>query len=95
MVAGRELTPAGWRTFGAIVVSLAILAAGGIWYTSVSTERMQRQLREADRQDDARWCALLVTLDQQYRAAPPATETGRGVAAAIASLRESFGCPVR
>lgn len=82
-----------WRGAGAILVCLAILMVGGYAYTNWAVDRSDRRLREADRLDDARWCALLVTLDAQYRAAPPTSETGRRVAAAVASLRESFGCP--
>lgn len=91
MVAGHELTPAGWRTFGAIVVCLAILAAGGIWYTSVSSAHTKRVLREADRQDDARWCELLAILIGPDT--PATTERGQRIAVAIVALRERFGCP--
>lgn len=82
MMAGRELPRSAWWTVGAIVLCTALLAVGGIAYTRASVQR-----------SDRRWCDLLVTLDRQYRAAPPATEAGRGVAAAIAELRRQFGCP--
>jgi hypothetical protein len=81
MVAGRELPRSAWWTVGGIVLSVALLALGGVAYTRSSAER-----------SDRRWCALLTTLDRQYRAAPPTTSTGQGVAAAIATLRQQFGC---
>lgn len=81
MVAGRELTPSAWWTVGAIVICLAVLSAVGVWYTGVTNARQDR-----------RWCELLDTLGEGYRAAPPATETGRRVAAAIERLRLEKGC---
>lgn len=41
---------------------------------------------------DRQWCELLSTLDVAYSSAPPATELGRRVAAAIAELTQTFGC---
>lgn len=81
MVAGRELPSRVWWTVGAIVVCLAILASAGIWYTHVESERSDRQ-----------WCELLDTLGEGYRAAPPSSETGKRVAAAIERLRQDKGC---
>ncbi len=89
MVAGRELPVSAWRTLVVAVACMVILAVAGVLYTGHAIREQDR----AEREQDRRWCALLVTLDDQYRAPPPTTETGRRVAAAIAFLRESFGCP--
>ncbi len=81
MVRGRELTPSAWWTGGGVIVILAILTAAGIWYTGITNARQDRQ-----------WCELLEPLSEAYRAAPPTTETGRRVAAAIEHLRARKGC---
>jgi len=44
------------------------------------------------RQDDQRWCALLVQLTDAQRAAPPATASGREFAAELENLRREFHC---
>lgn len=38
-------------------------------------------------------CALIVTLDNTYRANPPTTTTGQEVAANVHKLRMDLGCP--
>lgn len=81
MVRGRELPMRAWWAVGGIVICLAILVTAGIWYTHVT-----------DRAQDRQWCELLDTLGVAYRAAPPTTETGRRVAAAIERLRAEKGC---
>jgi len=96
----RELTGGAWWTLAVMVLCMVALGGGGVVYTGHVVDRQNRAEREAERraaeverQNDRRWCALLVTMDDQYRMAPPASETGRRVAAAMAYLRESFGCP--
>ncbi|MFC0029178.1 hypothetical protein ACFFMM_06525 [Micromonospora chaiyaphumensis] len=38
-------------------------------------------------------CALVVTLDDTYRATPPQTPTGRQIADQVSKLRTSLDCP--
>lgn len=81
MVAGRELPRSAWWAVGAIVVCLAVLVAGGIWYTNITNAAQDR-----------RWCEYLNSQSQEYRAVPPVTETGRRIAAAVERLRAEQGC---
>lgn len=81
MIRGRELAPSAWRTVGGVVVILAVLTAAGIWYTNITNAAQDR-----------RWCEYLNSQSQEYRAVPPTTETGRGIAAAVERLRARYGC---
>jgi hypothetical protein len=83
-----RLSAARWYLLVAVVVSTLSTAAGGVAYTSWSIGQQDRTERENDR----RWCQLLTTLDDAYRAAPPQSETGRRLAADIHQLRAELGC---
>lgn len=85
----HRLSTPRWYLLLAIVVSMLALAVAGVIYTNYSIKRQNATERENDR----RWCALLSTLDGAYSSAPPQTETGRRVAAAIHDLRIELGCP--
>jgi len=77
-----------WYLLVAVVVSTLSTAAGGVAYTSWSIGQQDRTERENDR----RWCQLLATLDDAYRATPPQTPTGQRLAADIHELRSQLGC---
>lgn len=81
-----------WYAVAGIVVSTLLLGLGGFAYTNYALRQSAAAEREADRRNDARWCALLVPLDEAYTATPPQTQTGRDVAAAIHRLRQQHGC---
>lgn len=66
-----------------VVIYMSMFAAVGV--TMVYANRTAEV-------NNRRWCTLLVTLDDGYRAHPPVTDTGRQTAAAIASLRRDFRC---
>jgi hypothetical protein len=44
------------------------------------------------RDDDRRWCSLLVNLDDAYQQNPPTSPVGRQIAADMHNLRVGFGC---
>lgn len=44
------------------------------------------------RDSEQRWCGIVTTLDDAYRATPPATPTGQQLAANISRLRADIGC---
>lgn len=92
MVRGRELPMRAWWAVGGIVVCLAFLTAVSIWYTNVNDQKQARRWRAERAIQDRQWCELLDTLSGGYRAAPPTTETGRRMAAAIEQLRARKGC---
>lgn len=89
---GRRLSMPLWYTIAAIVGSVLLLAVAGVAYTNYALRQSAASEREADRRNDARWCALLVPLDNAYTATPPQTQTGKDVAAAIHRLRQQHGC---
>jgi CHASE1-domain containing sensor protein len=83
----RTATPR-WLLLVAMLGSIFLVSIGGVAYTNHVDGKRESFEREADR----RWCQLLVTLDDAYRSAPPATETGRRVAGAVHALRVSLKC---
>lgn len=85
---GGRLSMPRWYLLVAIVVSLLLTAVSGVAYTNWSIGQQDR----AERANDQRWCRLLTTLDQAYRAAPPTSETGQRLAADIHELRQELGC---
>ena len=88
IVHGRELSVPAWWTLAISVLLLIILGIGGVLYTNYAIKKQNVAERESDR----RWCQLLGTLDDAYRAAPPQSETGRRLAADIHNLRQELGC---
>jgi hypothetical protein len=64
------------------MVSMLATAAAGIWYT-------HHVQRDAER----KWCGIVATLDDAYRASPPQTTAGRRLAEEMAELRRQFHCP--
>lgn len=84
----RALTMPWWYGLLAVLVSLLMLGGAGWWYTTYAIAQQERAERESDR----RWCQLLGTLDDAYRAAPPQSETGKRLAADVHNLRAELGC---
>lgn len=88
-VNGRGLlTTPRWYLLVAVVVSMMLLAAAGIVYTNWAIGRQDK----AERENDRRWCEMLVTLDDAYGSSPPQSELGRRLAADIHKLRIDLGC---
>jgi hypothetical protein len=87
-VAERGLSRARWYALVAVLVTMLLIGAANVVYTNAAVARQEQQRRDNDR----RWCALLLPLDEAYRATPPTTQTGRDVAAAIHTQRVSFHC---
>jgi hypothetical protein len=85
---GRKLSTPRWYALVVIVVSIMALAIAGVLYTNYAIARQDKIERENDR----RWCELLVTLDEAYQGNPPQSETGRAVARTIHDLRNALGC---
>lgn len=88
MERARELTMPVWYTVGIVILMLVGLGMFNLLYINVAVSRQDRVERESDR----RWCQLLTTLDDAYRAAPPQSETGRRLATDIHKLRQDLGC---
>lgn len=63
------------------MVPFVVLMIAGYLYTNF-----------VQRQADHRWCELIVTLDEAWRAAPPQSELGERIAAAMHKLREDIDC---
>ena len=77
-----------WYALVVTVSSVALLALAGVLYTNYSLGEADKTERENDR----RWCQLLVTLDDAYSTVPPTSALGRRVADAIHALRTDLEC---
>jgi len=88
IVHGRELSVPAWWTLAVSVALLIVLGVGGVLYTN----RTVSQQDKLERANDQRWCKLLTTLDEAYRATPPQSPTGQRLAADIHNLRSELGC---
>lgn len=77
----------GFRTGWSLVMVLAfavIVAAGSILYSN-----------HVARESERKWCGLVTSLDDAYRAAPPQSQLGQKLARDIYQLRVDFHCPER
>lgn len=77
-----------WYVLVAVLASSLLVSVAGIGYTNYVDGQRER----AEREQDRKWCALLVDLDGAYASATPQTELGKRIAAAIHELRVGFGC---
>lgn len=77
-----------WYGLVGMLISTLLLALSGFLYVNYQ----QASAQKAERENDRRWCQLLITLDQAYSTSPPTSELGRRVALAIHSLRTELGC---
>lgn len=82
-----------------LVVSLScmiVLVVGGIWYTNYVADRAEERLREATAraiaESNRQWCDIVLLFDTTYKQQPPATPTGKTLAAFFANRRITFGC---
>lgn len=106
------MTTAAVRLSYAIAVaffSILAVSLAGVAYTNhvqkQAEQRAELVRAESERraemvriESDRRWCQLLGDLDAAYNDPPPATATGRSVAAEVHRLRTEpqpagFGCP--
>ena len=80
--------------FYIVVIATVILGFGASILTNVviNNRSLQRE-REAREGSQRAFCAIIILLDDSYRAVPPATPSGKQLAAAIASARVTDGCP--
>jgi hypothetical protein len=83
-----------WYAIAVSFVACLAIALAGVAYTDHVQRQADKRSTAERAESDRRWCALLVDLDDAYKAPPgPTTEVGRKVAAEIHRLRQSFGCP--
>jgi hypothetical protein len=75
-----------WYFLTAVLFSVLAVGAASIGYTNWSVARQRAQQRE----NDHRWCVLLLTLDAAYVAQPPQTPTGLAIARSIHDLRQKL-----
>jgi hypothetical protein len=83
-----ELSKPRWMILVSIFLSVVALAVAGVLYTG----HVDGKREAAEREADQRWCELLITLDEAYSSAVPATELGRRVADAVHNLRVGLDC---
>lgn len=70
-----------WYAVTALVLSCLVVAGVSVQYANY-----------VDRKSNQRWCELLATLDDAYRATPPRSPAGKKVASDVVRLRKDFGC---
>lgn len=74
-----------------VAVLFAVLVS--VTFFNVSyTNQVDKESDRDNRQNDQKWCTLLITMDDAYKANPPQTATGRKLATDISSLRTGLGC---
>jgi hypothetical protein len=77
--------------FWIVFVAWAIAAPG--MAILVSRQISIDAARQATMESERKLCAIVVTADDAYRAAPPASETIKKQAANMAELRRQYHCP--
>jgi hypothetical protein len=71
-----------WRLLALAFVSAFVAAGASMLYSN-----------HAARESERKWCGVVSTMDDAYRATPPQTPAGRKIAADIRHLRADFDCP--
>lgn len=87
-----EINIKGWYPIVVVVAVMVLITAGNIWWTYQVDHKRAEAEERARRESDARWCNLMVTLDDAYSSVTPATEVGRKVAKSIKDLRTDLRC---
>lgn len=72
----------GWYWWAAMLASSVVFAVGAVLISL-----------HAQAESERKWCSVVATIDDSYRAAPPQTATGKQLAADMAGLRRSLRCP--
>lgn len=81
-----------WYAMTVTFVVTIAFAGASVLYANHAAERAAERAEQIDRESNRRWCTLLVTMDEAYRASPPATPAGKTMAAEVTRLRAEFGC---
>lgn len=89
----RRPTQPVWYSLVAILVCVLAVTIGAYVTLDRSAQAAERAARAAAVESEQRWCAVIATIDEAYRIAPPATEISRKLARDIRALREQFDCP--
>jgi hypothetical protein len=77
-----------WYAIAMMGVSLVLLFIMRLGYTN----KVDRQSDSDNEQNDRKWCALLVAVDDAFRVATPTSESGKRVADAFHQRRVDLGC---
>jgi hypothetical protein len=86
----RPLTGAAQAIVLALVV-IALITSNVVYTNHVNAESVERHARQSEQVARA-WCALIVPLDERYRARPPQTPEDQRVANTIRDLRIVYRC---
>jgi hypothetical protein len=96
---GKRPQP-GWYALAAVLVSSLLISISAIVISVRTTAARIEQdraariaLQQAQEQQRAALCAVVVNFDENYRSAPPTTRAGIANAASIRELRTALGCP--
>lgn len=83
----RNLTP---RGLGVILLAGLVLALGSAGGSILAS---RRYAENAIHESEQKLCGVVILSDDTYRETPPATKTGKEIAANFAYLRQAYGCP--
>jgi HAMP domain-containing protein len=80
--------------YAAMLLALLVLIVMfiNVLYTNRVGQDSVRRANENARRLQQTQCAVIVTIDNGYRKAPPQSETGKELAKNIRELRQSLGC---
>lgn len=85
----------GWYSWLAMLLSSLTMGALAIIVSISLAGKALDKAEQARRDADAKWCSLLVTLDDSYSdpAHVPSSLLGKAIAKAIGDLRKAYACP--
>jgi hypothetical protein len=91
-VANGRLTPTLAYTIIAMFTCTLIMFIVSLVYATHAANAAVDRANQSTATQTRQFCSLMTTLDDTYRATPPATLTGKRVAAEVHSLRLGLGC---
>lgn len=83
-----------WVLYSVLTAALSSIAMGvvSIEYANYVNAKSQERATKALEESQRKWCEIVRTLDDAYRATPPQTPAGKHLAEEFARLRLDFHC---
>lgn len=90
----RNGTTRKWVLYSVLTAALSSIAMGivAIEYANYVNARSQEAAALALDESQRKWCEIVRTLDDAYKATPPQTPAGKHLAEEFARLRIDFHC---
>ena len=81
-----------WYAVVMVFLSIGVAVGVNIWYTQRVAAASRAANEETVRETSQKWCKIVTTLDNAYRAQPPTSPTGRQLAQDMHQLRIDLDC---